>query len=352
MKLNYFAIFLIIIIGLSSATAFDRKRKNKMKAQTKTETKGNTWNEGYKCEFLVGKGNSNVVSEGEGVLKPKLMENPTTPEQKIGLQLEITKGPNGNLKNLLTKFGTSYYLPYRYCGDVWNYVNPTFSNKYIQGTLTNDMGQTFTLRINLPYATFGWLINDKESNKIRSMILSLSNNVQNQIIEQKEQAVYDASTYCSTKPIYEKATANSNALAEEVTKLQKQADDLDKLIKTDQANLLKQTTELKDLKSNSVAKLLEVKTMTTTLNTFSAQYEANAQTLKKVGTDKAASQTQIDNLTKLVKDNTIQFDSSMTTLKSEAPTGQIPIKEAEDAFKKYNQSLVQTKLGGIIPSSA
>jgi hypothetical protein len=77
--------------------------------------------------------------------------------------------------SLIVKVGTkldekTYYIPYRYFQGDMAYNNPVRDFKTLISSFVTDNKSKYTLKINLPYPTFGWFISDEESTKILVLI--------------------------------------------------------------------------------------------------------------------------------------------------------------------------------------
>merc|ERR1712166_1228287 len=147
-------ILSLITIGMVLST-------NTMRSKAMSSGSG-TWEDGYVCpKIFLTKGNGSEVDQGEAtIMAPTLVEPNTTATAADSLIATIGTKVSAKV----------YYIPFRFMSSDMAFNNPVRDNKTLIGTFVADDFKSYTIKINLPYKTFGWYINDDESNKMRVQI--------------------------------------------------------------------------------------------------------------------------------------------------------------------------------------
>ena len=220
------ALILFTIICMSYTLKINRveKANRKLKSNTKADDGDGSWNGGYRVPGLLvvtgtaGFNNDNRLGKGR-FFAPKL-ENPVTAEENLGWVFDMsTQAPTGDLLKVMVRIGTTnnWYIPFRWLNSDFGFTNPT-GYKYLDGWISNDEKALFHLRVLLPYAYIGWVINDDEGKKIAGL-LNTRRSQHKAIVEAKKTGANTAaSTYLANKPLFDSASGDASKLKAEKDK--------------------------------------------------------------------------------------------------------------------------------------
>jgi len=166
-----FRIILIIVLLAFDICSSLRRRRHK---KNKTRDGEGSWETGFLCPHIMITGKDNITLDyKEARFYPKNFITDKTiinEYDRIGFVLDFRNkiSPQKEIFFQVDKQPFKFYIPFRYFENDFIYKNPKtpFTNKFIEGTLKDDLGQKFILKIVLPYAATTWYINDKEGTTI------------------------------------------------------------------------------------------------------------------------------------------------------------------------------------------
>ena len=220
------ALILFTIICMSYTLKINRveKANRKLKSNTKADDGEGSWNGGYRVPgLLVVTGNAAFNNDnrlGKGRFFAPKLENPVTAEENLGWVFDMsTQAPTGDLLKVMVKIGTTnnWYIPFRWLNSDFGFTNPS-GYKYLDGWISNDEKALFHLRVLLPYAYIGWVINDDEGKKIAGL-LNTRRSQHKAIVEAKKTGANTAaSTYLANKPLFDSASGDASKLKAEKDK--------------------------------------------------------------------------------------------------------------------------------------
>ena len=341
MKLVFKLFIAIAIISFASTN---------MRSKTATSDGSGSWTEGFKCpKIYFNVQGKDEVNNGEAVLKAEQMDKGTTSEDKLGLVLNFTNDIKSDLKkNVVVVSGKKVYIPWRNFNTINapEYTNPWGDNKYIVATVDGDDGTKYTLKINLPYKTFGYYINDDEGTKIALKINNNANSLRDKVASSKKDIV---------KSTNDLITAN-NSLEE---------------LKKNKAEAITSTeTALKGYETKKKALEISLKESDTKLTTAAKAFEAEQKTYKDVKAKLYTVNSQIHITNKVLKDLKApgegdnvknltsmkttasgDLDSKIKTLKIQAANRVAEVDTTATAAKAFKIDEVQSTLKKIVPSN-
>lgn len=215
-------ILSLIVIGMVFST-------NTMRSRAQDAGSGN-WDNGYVCpQVYIQEGSNGWKDQGEAKIMAPQIENPTSDVNKLGLNFAFTNKPAAN--SFIVKIGTkvndkTYYIPYRYLQGDMSYTNPVRECKNLISAFVADNKNKYSLKINLPYATFGWYIKDDQANKILKKINSRAVEASGSVISNKNVIASYAEKYLQKKALLDAASKDKAALDKQIADQKKQAEKL------------------------------------------------------------------------------------------------------------------------------
>lgn len=195
------AIITILIIALTASSAVSKRRsRNTVSTQEFLQSlikaelspnSGGDWVNGFACPSIMIRDNKSgrFVNQGKAVIQGKSFVEGAG-ANAYGLVLDF--GQQLNQKSYIAQVSVSLqgstriYIPWRYFNQRdFKFINPYFNNKYIEGTITNDLGNSYTLKINFPYGLIKTYISDIEGRKIKNRINRTGQFISQKIVDAK-----------------------------------------------------------------------------------------------------------------------------------------------------------------------
>jgi len=329
-----FLLFITFVVTNSFSTKLIRSER-KIKSQ---DDGSGSWENGFDCPGIqISSDNGKTWTSKERVIIRPLEIVDEKLAQDIGIKFEFSsKKPSEKLKQVLISGSdpNKFILPYRLISGKFTWSNPNFDNKYIQGSVTNDLKITYQFKLLLPYKTIGWYINDKQLNSLCESINKKKDTHTSSVQKEKANAESASGSYISNKLLLEEAEKNAgnnaalkaNAEAQKVL-LSTKIDLLNtNLIKTRQdiANLESQLAELKSRYDSDNSELNSLSNQMTDLDSTILSASSNTITfdntkkeiLGKVNNSIDSLTTAVSNLSLEVPTNNI----SLTNGKNEVIT--------------------------------
>lgn len=337
-----YTILLLIVVSFSSASLMKRAKRGA----------SNTWNGGYDVTLKCGPAGGSSRDGGNGILYATKIINPTDNCDTLGVGIKNIS-PTGDLKNVMTQCPNDtqrWFIPYRNIAGKATYTNPFGGNKYIEFLVRPDNSPTgFTVRINLPYKTFGWYINDDEGNQIKSAINTNCERRKTIVTEAKVATVTNSNIYITKKPLVDAVLKSGGELQKKINELKSSNEALIAKNKADVTNLdqvknqytgiKSQELQLKETTNNLKAQLSALSTQETSLETKVKE----AQGKKTLSTDEVKTcKTKVD----AQKD---AWDNSISTLKSIAPQRVVDCDAATNDLLKLNLNGITASFSKIFP---
>jgi hypothetical protein len=343
---------------LNSATSlfthlFGRRTEKKVKAKIKTSTKADygsgSWEAGYSCpELQIAKGSADLKIEGAGTFLAKRLETPVTQAEKLGWCFKMTTGPGDNLKQIMIQDGstTNWCLQFRYMSSTFSYTNPS-GYKFIEGWYTNDFGQAYRFRVNLPWAYSGWYINDDEGKKICTFLNNQATTANNNIISAKSNIKSECSKYMINKPLYDESNGKATDLTKQKADLETKLTGLNAELAKAQTGFDTAKKEADSLSSQATVLETKLKASREAADGLSSQYSQIHNMLQTTLSSSSSSSTDATKLKTEVDENLNKFNTELDILKAEAPQRPIEINGAKAANEKLDASGVTKNLSGI-----
>jgi len=349
MKINTFSKLVIVTVLIAVSMC---SKLNRVKSEAKDGS--GSWKDGFLCPkiFLTAKGQA-AVDQGAGKFFPaKFVDGKdATAEDKLGLVIEFTNAPKDLIK---TKVGVKiddkkYYIPFRFFPTVQlNYVNPpVLSNKYFLGTLTNDDGESFEIKIVLPWSFTSWYISDKEAHLIRGKIESLATSQRSEIDTITQNLSTEFSKLRDNKGYLETAQNDFASLAKkiednkkDIENKKKTAESLDKQIQ----EFNKQISELQEKISVLQGKKDALNSDYRIITESIMQTESSIQ--EKSGKESSQKES-VDKYTTLVKNSQTSIDLNIGSLTLLAPEKTIVIGAIKTSITNLKQDDLNLNMAKI-----
>merc|ERR1711957_457611 len=213
-------ILSLITIGMVLST-------NTMRSKAMSSGSG-TWEAGYVCpQIYLTEKNGDQVDQGEATIMAPTLVEPNTTATKLGLNLKFKNAPAAD--SLIVKIGTKvsekvYYIPFRFMSSDMAFNNLVRENKTLIGSFVADNFLSYTIRINLPYATFGWYINDDDSNKMRVQINTRAIEAKGDVSSNKSVIANFSEVYLQKKALLASASKSKADLEKEIEKQKKDSE--------------------------------------------------------------------------------------------------------------------------------
>jgi hypothetical protein len=346
------AYIILIILCLSQCSSILRTER-KAKSKAKNDGSG-SWDTGYECpgiELLDEaqiKNSQKTWTTAERVsFKPKDMQSP--PEnKKLGIFFTITD-PSQKLRKILVDAGANtFYLPYRYVSSKFNFQNPFNDYKVIEGSVTNDLNQTFLFRLKLPYKTFGWFIDDKQMQTLCDLINNNREAHQTIVKNTKSVLLSSAGIFIQNQLQLDQNTRDANNLEALKTFMIAQIGPIKETIDSDNIKLSDLSILIAKLTAELNQKKSEFNDLNNKVNSLGLQHQELVQKISILEGDEKTKKTFINDITKKKDTSKTQLVGAFETLKKEVPykTNEITQSETEITNEKKSDKLVLT-LGSI-----
>lgn len=357
---NIFVITLLSILALNLCTNLlrtekaERKKKSKTTYKAKSQDYGSgTWDTGYTCpEIQIALGKGTLKNEGEGTFQAKNLDNPVAEDDKLGWKFVLKNAPGSTLQKVMFK-GTgnnSYYIPWRIISSYFTYTNPAGDNKYLTGFIINDAGETFQLKVLLPYKTLGWYIDDNEGQKLCNLLARRRNEAHNAVLAIKANAISAATSYISDKSLYDSALQNQNNISKALNEINAKITETSNTITSTESTRNQASLAYTSALSNLKAKESELNQLNSDLNALSTKYDSNAETLRQLSANNGNATEQIKGLQTTVDKSKQVFDQQITTLKSQAKERNSEIDAVVTANNNLQSEGVKSNLQKIFPN--
>jgi len=369
MKFVYVLLF-ATILTIAYATDIlrtDKSEKRKLKSKSESTSKAQTrengsgsWDTGYNCAggILIRKGKEEYKMEGQGTFYAKKLEIPVTPSEQLGFCFKMKQSPGTNLKKIMVQTGNTdeWCFPYRLLSGDYEYTNPRFDFKTLNGRYTTDNNQsgvkeTFDVKINLPYTTFGlWLINDEEGGKIRDLLNKRSTYRRHVVQGIKIESAKQGSIYVTSTKMYDETVQQAGKTS---------------TAKTDAENDIKRlTTELSACTTDLSNDDLEIASIKSQISKLEINRGDIVRKLEHFANSKLQTQKTLTTLTdsagnadkakadlkKAVDSSTLEINAQFALLMNEAPTRDTDIVAAKSkVFTEGSVSGFQTSLNKVYP---
>jgi len=232
----------------------------------------------------------------------------------------------------------------------FKYTNPK-GYKYIEGSVTTDDRKLYKFKINLPWAYVGWYIDDKEGNKVCSLINDQRTKHSNIVSEAKQIATTASNAYIVKKPVLTATQSKGNELATAKTNLEAQVKTLETSISAFKVSIEKEEKGYNELKAKATEAQAKANTLNSQLSAINAQISEINQALDLLKSSTTVTAEQATALKSLVDKADSACKSQLATLQSFAPNRATEIKAIQDAVTKLDQVNVSSNLNKITPTS-
>jgi len=210
---NFKFIAIIALITLSCISAAKISAKNK-------DGSGN-WDNGFTCPKIL----VNNKNQGEATIYAKLITGQSG-DNVYSMLFQFKSAPAADFKKIARDAGSNKWrVSYRRMGNDFIYVNP-WGNKYIEGTVADEAGKNYNVKILLPHKTFGWYINDDQGNKIKNAMNTSATKRSQNVSYQKQLLRKQFPNYVSVKGQFDAISKNK---ADYEAFVEKQKKELEKL---------------------------------------------------------------------------------------------------------------------------
>lgn len=345
------SLVILSLIFISSCVRINRE-KSEIKAKTKDDGKG-SWETNYECPGIqISSDNGKNWSLKERVTFSATQIEKPKDNETLGIYFTFLKPISDKLKKILiadTKPNT-FYLPYRHITSRFSYTNPFFNFKTLQGLILNDKKENISFKINLPYSTLSWFINDEQGNKLCELIQKNRNKIVSLVSSEKLKTVTSGSKLINGKSLANLANAEGDSIAQQ----KKLLDD----------NIVKMNGEMEKSKKTISELSIEISKLEGELNmkkdifnkenTHMSVMSAEISEMKKKyamledkSTEASAKKAEID------KSNDIfstEFTSGISKLNEVTPDKKEDIKVASDSvLVKLSKPDLETSIAKIYP---
>jgi hypothetical protein len=339
-----------LVFKLFIAIAIITFASTNMRSKTETKDGSGSWTEGYTCpKIFFNEQGQKEVDNGEAVLKAEQMDKGTTSEDKLGLVLTFKNDIKTDLKNnVVIVSGKKVYIPWRNFNIVNapEYTNPWGDNKYITATVDGDDEKKYTLKINLPYKTFGYYINDDEGTKIALRINNNANSLRNKVSSSKTAIIKSTNDLITANNSLEQLKKNK---AEAITSTEA------KIVtyETEKKNLEKRSKE-NDIKLVTAGKAFEIeqknhRDVKAKLYAINSQIHITKNVLE--GLKAPGEGDNVKSLNSLKSTASGDLDSKIKTLKTQAANRVTVVDTTATAAKAFKIDEVQSTLKQIVPTN-
>merc|ERR1711957_25632 len=336
-------ILSLITIGMVLST-------NTMRSKAMDSGKG-TWKAGYVCpKIFLTEGNGNAVDQGEATIMAPTLVKPNTPETLLGLNLKFKNAPAAD--SLIVKIGTKvsekvYYIPFRFMSSDMAFNNLVRENKTLIGSFVADNFLSYTIRINLPYATFGWYINDDQSNKMGVQINTRAIEAKGNVSSNKSVIANFSEVYLQKKALLASASKSKADLEKEIEKQKKDSEAI-------AVKLAALKTKIEEAKLAVQEKQNVVQTSIKALQAANAAVTHTSLEMnlidKTVSSLKEPAAGRIKTLTDDLKKYTDLTDAAYTALKKEISTKVSDLEKSQAGLLAKEKAKFQAGLTTSYPS--
>lgn len=281
-KLLIVAAFISLVLAAEGET---ERNERKLKGQSKTNA---GWKNDYDCDLRKGADST----FGKGKFTYKTLQTPGTGPEKYGWCFEMYEGPTDILKrSMVNASGKNWCVPYRFINaSSGTYVNP-IGRKWISFHITNDSNESWELRVYLPYALIGWVINDDESNQVKNWVANHARSIRATVSSEKTYAVTTGNTLVDNKASLAAASGDQASFQKSLTQRQADINTQTDGLKTQQSTAEQTNTEIKALTDALSAKKATSSNISAQMNIIRSQIDSLKATLEASKGKTAASQT-------------------------------------------------------------
>ena len=336
-------ILSLITIGMVLST-------NTMRSKAMDSGKG-TWEAGYVCpQIYLTEKNGDQVDQGEATIMAPTLVEPNTTATKLGLNLKFKNAPAAD--SLIVKIGTKvsekvYYIPFRFMSSDMAFNNPVRENKTLIGSFVADNFLSYTIRINLPYATFGWYINDDDSNKMRVQINTRAIEAKGDVSSNKSVIANYSEIYLQKKALLASASKSKADLEKEIEKQKKESEAI-------AVKLAALKTKIQEAKAAVVEKQNVVQTSIKALQAANAAVTHTSLEMnlieKTVSSLKEPAEGRLESIKKDLEKYTNLTNGAYTTLKKEISTKVSDLNSSKAGLAAKDQAKFRAGLTTSYPT--
>jgi len=344
MKFAIKLILSLITIGMVLST-------NTMRSRAQDSGSG-SWDNGYKCpKIFLTEGKGSAVNQGEATIQAKTIVDPNNDATRLGLNLEFTKAPAAD--SIIAKIGNKisdkvYQIPYRFMSGDMMYNNPVRDNKTLIGSFVADNKKTYTMKILLPYKTFGWYISDDQANKMRVQINERGVAAKGNVSLNKSVIATNAELYLQKKALLDSASKDKAALDAELAKQKKESEEID-------AQLADLKAKIEEAKKAVFQKQNALQTAVKSLNAANSAVTATSTQMNNIdlaiNSLKEPSDSQMKKLKKNLDEITTIVNASYATLNKEISSKVADLNNSKAGFMASDNAKFEKGLDSSYPSS-
>ena len=335
-------ILSLLIIGMVFST-------NTMRSKAKDAGNG-TWDAGYLCpNVFISEGKGAAKDQGAAKIMAPQIVDPKDDNNKLGLNFIFTNAPAAD--SFIVKIGTkvndkTYYIPYRFFQSDMAFNNPVRESKTLISSFVADNKNRYTIKINLPYKTFGWYIDDTESNKMRTIVNESAILARGNVSLNKSVISTNAQIYLQKKALLDAATKDKASLDAKIAAQKADA----KRIQTELETL---KAQIKDAKQSVFAKQKEVQAATAALNAANAKVTSMSTQMNNIELSVQGLATPNDQKLKTTQkklaDLTAQNDAQYAALKVEISSKVAEFNKSKEGLEAMDKAKFEAGLTSSYP---